>query len=93
MKWDLEAERKLIDIWADILEEYDGQMLTRKKKEEKAAARLSLYIEEELDKPDRYTAKEICNKIDTIMKKGESIYAKYQKKGEARKAYDDEMQS
>ena len=32
-KWDSEAERKIIDIWADILEEFYGKMLTRKKKE------------------------------------------------------------
>ena len=32
-KWDSETERKIIDIWADILEEFNGKMLTRKKKE------------------------------------------------------------
>ena len=31
--WDSEVERKLIDIWVDILEELDGKMKTRKKKE------------------------------------------------------------
>ena len=31
-KWDSEAERKNIDIWADILVEYNGNMLTRMKK-------------------------------------------------------------
>ena len=30
-KWDSETERKIIDIWADILEEFNGKMLTRKK--------------------------------------------------------------
>ena len=27
-KWDSEAERKIADIWADILEKYNGKMLT-----------------------------------------------------------------
>jgi hypothetical protein len=90
VKWDPETERKLIDIWADILEEFDGHMLTRKKKEEKAAAKLNRFIEEELNRPERYTAKEVCHKIDTIMKKGKSMYTNYQKKGETGKPYDDD---
>ena len=32
-RWDSEVERKLIDIWADILKELDRKMMTRKKKE------------------------------------------------------------
>ena len=31
-RWDSETERKLIDIWADILEEFSGKMMTRQKK-------------------------------------------------------------
>ena len=30
-KWDADMERQLIGIWADILEEYSGKMITRKK--------------------------------------------------------------
>ena len=30
-KWDSEVERKLIDIWADIIEEFDSKLITRKK--------------------------------------------------------------
>lgn len=37
-RWDSEVEGKLIDIWADILEELDGKM--RKKKEAIANTRL-----------------------------------------------------
>ena len=33
VKWDSEVERKLIDIWADIIEEFDSKLITRKKKE------------------------------------------------------------
>ena len=32
-KWDSEVERKLIDIWADIIGEFDGKLITRRKKE------------------------------------------------------------
>ena len=43
-KWDTEVERKLIDIWADILDEYNGRMITRKKREAIATTQLNLYI-------------------------------------------------
>jgi hypothetical protein len=36
IKWDPEAERALIDIWADILAETSGKMLSRKNKEKLA---------------------------------------------------------
>ena len=29
MQWDSEAERKLIEMWADVLREMDGKMITR----------------------------------------------------------------
>ena len=38
---------KLIDVWADILEELDGKM-TRKKKESIATIQLNAYISQEL---------------------------------------------
>ena len=31
VKWDSEVERKLIDIWADIIEEFDSELITKKK--------------------------------------------------------------
>ena len=40
VKWDSEVERKLIDIWADIIEEFDGKLITRKKEEAIATTRL-----------------------------------------------------
>ena len=81
-RWDSEVERKLIDIWADILEELDGKMMTRKKKEAIATTRLNAYVSEELSRPEQYTEKEVCNKVDTIMKKGKAMYVTHQKKGE-----------
>ena len=79
-KWDSEAERKIIDIWADVLEKYNGKMLTRKKKEAIATSRLNVYMTEERNKSEQYTEKAVCNKIDSIMKKGKQMYVSYQRK-------------
>ena len=87
MKWDSNVERKLIDIWADILEEFESKLITRKKKEAIATTCLNVYVSEELSRDDQYTEKEVCNKIDTIMKKGKGMYINYQKKGETGKEY------
>ena len=81
-RWDSEVEHKLIDIWVDILEEWDGKMMTRKKKEAIATTRLNVYISKELNRSEQYTEKEVCNKVDTIMKKGKAMYVTHQKKGE-----------
>ena len=89
-KWDSEAERKIIDIWADILEEFNGKMLTRKKKEAIATVRLNEYMSEELNRSEQYSEKAVCNKIDSIMKKGKQMYVAYQKKGETGKEYTQE---
>ena len=79
-RWESETERKLIDIWADILEEFSGKMMTRKKKEAIATSRLNVYVSEELSRPGKYSEKEVCNKLDTIMKKGKLMYVNYQEK-------------
>ena len=84
-RWGAEAERKLIDIWADILGEFDGVMMTRKKKEAIATTRLNVYVTEELNRTEKYIKKEVCNKLDTIMKKGKLMYVNYQWKGETGK--------
>ena len=62
-RWDPEAERRLIEIWADVLVETDGLMLTRKKKEMQATARLN----ESLTEESKYTVKDVHNKIDSIL--------------------------
>ena len=54
-KWTADVERKLIDIWADILEELDGKMMTRKKKESIATIRLNAYIAQELNSTEQIT--------------------------------------
>ena len=88
-KWDSEAERKIIDIWADILEEFNGKMLTRKK-EAIATVRLNEYMNEDLNRSEQYSEKAVCNKIDSIMKKGKQMYVAYQKKGETGMEYTQE---
>ena len=87
VQWDSEVERKLINIWADILEEFDGKMIMRKKKEAIATTRLNVYVSEELSRAYKYTEREVCNKIDSILRKGKGTYANYQKKGETGKEY------
>ena len=42
-RWDSEMERKLIDVRADILEDFDGKMMTRKE-EEAIATRVVPYV-------------------------------------------------
>ena len=51
-------------------QEFSGIMMTRKKKEAIATTRLNAYVSEELNRPEIYNEKEVCNKLDTIMKRG-----------------------
>ena len=73
-RWDSDTERKLIDVWADILGEFSAIMMTRKQKEAIATTCLNVYVSEELNRPENFNEKEVCNKLDTIMKKGKSMY-------------------
>ena len=50
-------------------QEFSGIMMTRKKKEAIPTTRLNAYVSE-LNKPEIYNEKEVCNKLDTIMTKG-----------------------
>ena len=88
-KWTADIERRLIDIWADIIEEFSGKMITRKKKEAIAMTRLNTYLSEELGRTELYSEKAVCNKIDTVMKKGKGMYVTYQKKEETGREYTD----
>ena len=51
-------------------QEFSGIMMTRKKKEAIATTHLNAYVSEELNSAEIYNEKEVCNKLDTIMKKG-----------------------
>lgn len=53
--WDPDAERKLIEIWAQLPSETGGKMLTRKKKEALATSQLNMHLEKELNKYTLYT--------------------------------------
>ena len=86
VKWDPEAERKLIDIWADILEETSGKMMTHKTKEAVAVKQLNEYLSKEFEYAEEYSEKAVSNKIDTIMQKGKQMYLNYQRKGEMGKS-------
>ena len=65
-KWDSEVESKLIDIWADILKDFDSKLVTRKKEEAIVITPLNVYTSKELNRDKQYTEKEVCNKIDTL---------------------------
>ena len=60
VKWTADVERKMIDIWADILEELGGKMMTRKK-ESIATVRLNAYISQELNMAARATQPHVIN--------------------------------
>ena len=47
VKWDSKVKRKLIGIWADIIEEFHGKLITRKKKETIATTQLNVYISQQ----------------------------------------------
>ena len=46
--------------------------MTRKKKEAIATTRLNVYVSNELNRSEQYMEKEVCNKVDLIMKKGKA---------------------
>ena len=81
VKWDHEAEKKMIDIWADLLEEHSGKMISRKNKEKIAIARLNKYLTEDLGLPEQYSESAVHHKVDNFLKKGKQMYLTYQKKG------------
>ena len=56
--------------------------MTTKKKEAIATTCLNVYVSNELNRSEQYTEKEVCNKLDTIMKNGKAMYVTHQKKGE-----------
>ena len=47
-KWTADIKRRLIDIWADIIEEFGGKMI--KEKEAIAITRLNIYLCEEIER-------------------------------------------
>lgn len=89
IKWEPEAERALVDIWADILTEQDDKMVSRKTKEKVATAHLNQELKKDLK--CEYSEKAVCNKIDSMVRKGKQMYSTYHKKGEMGKKYDGDL--
>ncbi len=52
-----------------------------------ATIRLNPYISQELNSSEQVIEKAVCNKIDSMMKKGKAMYINYQKRGETGKEY------
>ena len=69
----------MIEVWAEILRETNGKMLTRKKKEAIATRKINAYNKEELGGKTEFTVKEVRIKIDWMLKKGKNYYSLYQK--------------
>ena len=44
LRWDPDAERKLIEIWSEVMRETGGKMVTRKRKEAVATRQLNAYV-------------------------------------------------
>ena len=81
--WGSDEEKKLIEIWAELLQKTNGKMVTRKKKEALATAQLNDYVSKTLEKPVIFLEKEVRNKIDSMLKKGKQIYQTKRKTGQA----------
>lgn len=81
--WEKDEERKLIELWAEILQKTDGKMITRKKKEAIVTVRLNEYVTKALGKHNcEFTEKEVRNKIDSMLKKGKQLYCTFRRTGE-----------
>lgn len=89
LKWDIEAERQLINIWADILMETSRKMLKQKSRELIATQRLNDYVRNELNSEETYSEKAVSHKIDSLIKKGKQMFSIYQKKGKTGNEIDD----
>ena len=81
--WDPDEERKLIELWTELIQETNRKMMTRKKKEALATTRLNDYIKKDLGKLIEFNEQEVHNKIDSMLKKGKQLYCSCRKTGEA----------
>ena len=55
-------------------------MMARKKKEAIVTTHLNMHVSAELSRTAKYTEKEVCNKLDSIMEKGKSMYGTVHRK-------------
>ena len=92
VQWPEEAERKLIEVWADVLQRYSGAMIKKKAKAQKAADILNTYVEDELPGGLQYSAEEVLAKVDNVVAKARRFYSKFPRQKETgRLASDDDV--
>ena len=60
-QWPEEAERKLIEVWADVLQRYSGAMI-KKAKAQQAVEILHAYVD--LPEEHQYSEEEVLSKIN-----------------------------
>ena len=87
--WPVDAERKLIEIWAEVLHRFSGSMTKKKAKAQKAADLLNDYARQELPGIS-YSVDEVLAKVDNISAKARRFYTQYQRPKETGRAADDE---
>ena len=75
--WPVDAERKLIEIWAEVLHRFSCSMTKKKAKAQKAADLLNDYARQELPGIS-YSVDEVLTKVDNISAKARMFYAQYQ---------------
>lgn len=85
--WSLEAEAKVVELWADVLEKYDGKMMTKKNKEKLVTQQLNEYCDRQ--GVPRFSDVEVKNKIDSVIKKAKAIYSQFRLTRETGRATDD----
>ena len=78
--WNSDAERKLIELWAETMKQTDSKMMTRKK-EVLVTKQLNEYVKNNLRKHTLYSEKDVHNKIDSILRKGKLFYTTYKVTG------------
>ena len=81
--WGPDEERKLIELWGELIQETNGEMMTRKKEEALATTRLNDYIKKYLGKSIEFNEQEVRNKTHSMLKKGKQLYCSCRKTGEA----------
>ena len=69
-------EAKLIELWADVLDKYNGKIMAKKSKEKIVTQQLNDYCDQVVSLQP-FSVSDVRNKIDSIVKKAKGIYAQY----------------
>lgn len=73
VQWPFEAEKKLIEVWSEVLALFQGQMITKKAMGQKAADLLNPYVQKEFNLPP-YSVAEVLSKVDNLARKARHFY-------------------